>query len=81
MRYPSPTCDIGILFFQAFQAGNDLLYRTPWDNSILLYKFYTRVGPTEPCHSASEKSSVTYHFSYFGRIDLIKTRKSNYEII
>jgi hypothetical protein len=43
MRYPSPTCDIGILFFQAFQAGNDLLYRTPWDNSILLYKFYTRV--------------------------------------
>jgi hypothetical protein len=40
MRYPSPRCDIGILFFQAFQAGNDLLYRTPWDNSILLYEFY-----------------------------------------
>jgi hypothetical protein len=37
MRYPSPTRDIGILFFQAFQAGNDLFYRTPWDNSILLY--------------------------------------------
>jgi hypothetical protein len=40
MRYPSPRCDIGILFFQAFQAGNDLLYRTPWENSILLYEFY-----------------------------------------
>jgi hypothetical protein len=37
--YLSPTCDIGIVFFQAFQAGNHLLYRTPWDNSILLYEF------------------------------------------
>jgi hypothetical protein len=25
---------IGILLFQPFQAGNDLIYRTPWDNSI-----------------------------------------------
>jgi hypothetical protein len=33
------------------------------------------------CNSASYKKSVKYNFFYFGRINLIKTQKCNYEII
>jgi hypothetical protein len=33
------------------------------------------------CHSASYKTSVIYYFFCFGRINFIKTQKSNYEII
>jgi hypothetical protein len=33
------------------------------------------------CHSASYKTSIIYYFFYFGGINLIKTQKSNYEVI
>jgi hypothetical protein len=66
-----------MIYFTA-RPGIIVYYCTSFIRRLIV----TRVGAsTESCHSASEKSSVTYNFFYFGRIDLIKTRKSNYEII
>jgi hypothetical protein len=75
-----------MIYFTA-RPGIIVYYYTSFIHELIV----TRVGwgttnavrsaSTESCHSASEKSSVTYNFFYFGRIDLIKTRKSNYEII
>jgi hypothetical protein len=55
----------------------------------LLYQFYKTLDcdtswlghdeRSEECHSVSHKKRI-YYFFYFGRINFIKTQKSNYEI-
>jgi hypothetical protein len=62
------------------------------NNSTLLYEFYKTLdcdtswlGHDERSEECSNRTSVSAfyktNFFYFGRINLMKTQKSNYEII